>query len=108
MNSGGIDLIPRSSDPAVRLVRYTGRPCAVRWAMLAVFAALPLQWFVVGSTPLGQGRVHQLAILAFTAAIFLRYRARAHQPVLSVSAPFVIANVCLLVIWVATSFYNGL
>ncbi len=80
----------------------------MRWAMLAVFAALPLQWFVVGSTPLGQGRVHQLAILAFTAAIFLRYRARAHQPVLSVSAPFVIANVCLLVIWVATSFYNGL
>jgi hypothetical protein len=79
----------------------------VRWAMLAVFAALPLQWFVVGSTPLGAGRVHQLAILAFTAAVFVRYRARVHRPVLAVSLPFVIANVCLLAIWFATSFYNG-
>lgn len=79
----------------------------MRWAMLAVFAALPLQWFVVGSTPLGAGRVHQLAILAFTAAVFVRYRARVHRPVLAVSLPFVVANGCLLVIWVATSVYNG-
>lgn len=80
----------------------------MRWAILAVFAALPLQWFVIGSTPLGQGRIHQLAILAFTAAIFIRCRSRAHRPVLAVSAPFVIANVALLAIWVATSFYNGM
>ena len=80
----------------------------MRWLTLAVFAALPLQWFVVASTPLGQGRLHQVAILAFTAVVFLRYRARAYRPVLSVSAPFVIANVCLLAIWLGTGFYNGL
>jgi hypothetical protein len=80
----------------------------VRWLMLAVFAALPLQWFVVASTPLGQGRLHQLAILGFMAVVFLRYRARAHRQVLSISAPFVVANVCLLAIWLATSFYHGL
>jgi hypothetical protein len=79
----------------------------VRWAMLAVFAALPLQWFVVGSTPLGQARVHQMAILAFTAIVLVRYRARVHRPVLAISLPFVAANVCLLVIWMATSLYNG-
>jgi len=106
MGSGGFDL------RQVRLAQLldlsvTRGGCSVRWAMLAVFAALPLQWFVVGSTPLGAGRVHQLAILAFAAAVFVRYRARAYQPVLAVSAPFVIANVCLFVIWVATSIYNG-
>jgi hypothetical protein len=85
----------------------TREGCSVRWAMLGVFAALPLQWFVVGSTPLGQGRVHQLAILAFTVTVLARYRARVHRPVLAVSLPFVVANVCLLVIWVATSVYNG-
>lgn len=80
----------------------------MRWLMLAVFAALPLQWFVVASTPLGQGRLHQLAILAFAAVVFFRYRSRAYRPVLSISAPFVIANVFLLAIWLATGFYNGL
>jgi hypothetical protein len=79
----------------------------VRWAALAVFAALPLQWFVVGNTPLGVGRVHQLVLLAFVAAVFVRYRVRAYGPVLRISLPFVAANVCVLMIWLATGFFHG-
>jgi hypothetical protein len=79
----------------------------VRWAVLAVFAALPLQWFVIGTTPLGVGRLHQLVLLAFAGAVFVRYRAYAHRPVLRIGLPFVAANVCVLMIWVATSVYHG-
>jgi hypothetical protein len=75
--------------------------------VLAVFAALPLQWFVVGNTPLGVGRVHQLVLLAFVAAVFVRYRVRAHGPVLRIALPFVAANVCILMIWVATGIFHG-
>ncbi|HYJ66470.1 MAG TPA: hypothetical protein VEX15_02280 [Nocardioidaceae bacterium] len=79
----------------------------MRWPVLAMFAALPLQWFVVGNTPLGIGRLHQLALLAFAAAVLARYRVRAHGPVLRIAMPFIAANVCILLIWLATSIFHG-
>ena len=45
----------------------------MKWAYLAVFCLLPLQWYYVATTPLGVGRLHQLAILGFAAAL-LRHR----------------------------------
>lgn len=68
-----------------------GRVVAV--ALLVFFALLPLQWVVpVGSTPLGQGRMHQLAILGLTAFVLVHYRPRVHAPVLHAAAVFVLAN----------------
>ena len=80
---------------------------AMQWTVLALFALLPLQWFAVGSTPLGTVRLHQLAILAFGVIIFFRYRARLYSPVLRTAAVFVIANLYLLSMWAMVDLFNG-
>jgi len=83
-----------------------GRVVAV--ALLVFFALLPLQWVVpVGSTPLGQGRMHQLAILGLTAFVLLHYRPRVHAPVLHTAAVFVLANLYMFGAIAATQFYRG-
>ena len=79
----------------------------MQWTALALFALLPLQWFVVGSTPLGTTRLHQLAILGFGVIICFRYRARLYSPVLRTAAVFVIANVYLLSMWAVVDLFNG-
>ncbi len=83
-----------------------GRVVAV--ALLVFFALLPLQWVVpVGSTPLGQGRMHQLAILGLTAFVLVHYRPRVHAPVLHAAAVFVLANLYMFGAIAATQFYRG-
>ena len=41
----------------------------MRWALVLLFAALPLQWFLVPGLPLGPQRLHLVAILVFTAFV---------------------------------------
>lgn len=80
----------------------------MHWLALGLFAALPLQWFSVGATPFGSGRLHLLAIFAFAAVVFSRYRLRAHVPALRVSAEFVLLNLCLLAAWALMDLYNSI
>ena len=72
-----------------------------------MFAALPLQWYVVGSTPLGTARAHQVAFLLFAAVVFARYRLRSQEPILRAAMWFVVANVYMLSIWFLIRLYHG-
>jgi hypothetical protein len=74
---------------------------------LALFALLPLQWFVVAQTPLGVGRVHQLAMLAVAGVVLTLYRTWVTSSVLVAARPFVLANLAFLSIWFAASVYHG-
>lgn len=78
----------------------------MRWALLVLFATLPLQWFVVPGVPLGQGRLHLVVMMLFLALIVASHRLRAFRPTLRICLPFVAAALFLLVIWVATAFYH--
>ncbi len=79
----------------------------MKWAFMATLAALPLQWFVITSTPLGVGRLHQLAILAFAAFFLMRYRIRATAPLQRQLGYFVIANIIMLTMWSIIQLYHS-
>jgi len=79
----------------------------MRWAALAVIAALPLQWFVVAGNPGTAPRLHQLVLISFTLLVFARYRARAFAPVLRTTDLFVLANVYMLTIGAVMYLYHG-
>jgi hypothetical protein len=79
----------------------------MKWALLLLFAVLPLQWFLVPGLPLGPQRLHLLALLLFAGVFFLRHRARVCLPVLSVALPFVAANAALVAVWAASGIYHG-
>ena len=79
----------------------------MKWLVLVLFALLPLQWFSVASTPLGQGRLHHLVIFMFAAILLSRYRMRAHAPALRTARGFVLANLYLLSAWAVIDLYNG-
>jgi hypothetical protein len=76
----------------------------VKWPMLLLAVASPLQWFKVA----GPLRLHIVVMLAFAVLVLLTHRARAFAPVLRVALPFVIANGVLCLVWMATNGYNGL
>ncbi len=75
--------------------------------MIVLFALLPLQWFGLGSTPLGTGRLHQVALVGFAAVVLSCYRLRAHAPVLRTAALFVVMSLYWLLAWAAVDLYNG-
>jgi len=79
----------------------------VKWVFMATLAALPLQWFIIASTPLGVGRLHQLAILGYAAVFMFRYRLSALTPVQREFATFVVANVVMLVVWSVVQLYHS-
>ena len=68
---------------------------------------LPLQWFFVANTPLGVGRAHQLAILAFAALYFVRFKPRTVLPLGESFGVFVMANIVMLTIWTAIELYHA-
>ncbi len=73
---------------------------------MLLFAALPLQWFALASTPLGTGRLHQVAIFAFSAIVWVHYRLVSHLPAVRVAKPFLVANAYMLTVWAAIDLYN--
>jgi hypothetical protein len=79
----------------------------VRWLGLVVFAALPLQWFVVGGTPLGLMRLHQAVLLLVTMIILVVRPLRTNAAVLRAAAPFVVLNLVMLTVWAGISLFNG-
>jgi hypothetical protein len=79
----------------------------VKWLGLAVFAALPLQWFVVGNTPLGLTRLHQAVLLMVVLIIAVVRPMRANTVVVGVALPFIVLNVLMLGVWSAVSLFNG-
>lgn len=71
----------------------------MRWGALILFAALPLQWIVLASTPFGPARVHELAIALFAGLVLVRFRARAHHGVARVALGFLVASMFTYVLW---------
>jgi hypothetical protein len=76
-------------------------------AMLVLFGALPLQWFLVPGLPAGPERLHIVAMVVFAAVVFARHRARAWSPVVSLAMPFLAAYATTVAIWAASAVYNG-
>jgi hypothetical protein len=74
---------------------------------MAVFCLLPLQWYYVATTPLGVGRLHQLAILGFAAVYFVTYKPRTVLPLRRELGVFLLANIVMLTAWTATELYHG-
>ncbi len=74
---------------------------------LVFFVLLPLQWVGVASTPLGELRLHQIALLGLAACIAARYRLRVYAPVLRTAAVFVVANVYMVVVIAVVSISAG-
>ena len=79
----------------------------MKWAYMAVFCLLPLQWYYVATTPLGVGRLHQLAILGFAAVYFVTYKPRTVLPLRRELGVFLLANIVMLTAWTATELYHG-
>jgi hypothetical protein len=79
----------------------------VKWLGLVVLATLPLQWFVVGSTPLGLMRLHQAILLLATALLLVVRPWRTNLPLMRTATPFVVLNVVMLTLWTGMSAYNG-
>jgi hypothetical protein len=87
------------------LLGFEGIP--MKWALLVLFAALPLQWYVVpGPGPVSQ-RLHLVVLVLFTMLVLARFRGSAFVPVLSMTWSFVVANVALVMVWCATAFYHS-
>lgn len=79
----------------------------MKWLGVVVFAALPLQWFVVGNTPLGMMRLHQTVLLLVALLIVVVRPLRTNLAVIRVATPFIAMNVVMLVLWAGVSLYNG-
>lgn len=79
----------------------------MKWLGLVVFATLPLQWFVVGGTPLGIMRLHQTVLLLAVLIIFIVRPLRSNTLVMGVAMPFIALNVLMLAVWSAVSLFNG-
>ncbi len=79
----------------------------MKWLVVGLFVALPLQWFGLGATPFGEARLHQLAIFVFALAVLVRYRLRAYSPVLQVTTVFLSATFVLDASWAVASMYQG-
>jgi len=81
---------------------------AMKSIMLGLFVALPLQWFALGSTPVGTPRLHQVAVLGMGLFILARYRAEVHTPLIRTTMGFLIANLYMFTVWAAVGVYNGI
>jgi hypothetical protein len=79
----------------------------MKWPFMAMLAVLPLQWYVVGNTPFGVGRLHQLGIFLFAILIFSRYRSGAVWSLRGTLGAFLLANVYMLTVWSAIQLYHG-
>ncbi|HUW15729.1 MAG TPA: hypothetical protein VMW94_01520, partial [Actinomycetes bacterium] len=71
----------------------------MKWVGLVVLAVLPLQWFVVGSTPLGLMRLHQAVLLLATVVLLVARPWRTNLPLMRVALPFIALNLIMLALW---------
>lgn len=76
----------------------------MKWPLLLLLAALPLQWFVI----VGPLRLHLAAMLGFLVVVVVSLRGRTFTPVLRTTAPFVASVVVLSLVWLGANAYHGL
>jgi len=69
---------------------------------------VPLQWVGLGSTPLGDARLHQVATIGLGLLLLLRWPLRAYAPVLRTGAVFVLANLYMIAAIAGAQMYNDL
>lgn len=75
--------------------------------MLIALALIPLQWFTVAPSPIGELRVHQLAMFGLTACVIAYYGfARIGAGTRRLQF-FILANLYMLILTSAMDVYNG-
>ncbi len=80
----------------------------VKFIVLAAFAAIPLQWFLLGETALGDIRIHQLAVVFLTFVIVFKYGLPWIERHVRGAQVFIAANLYMIILWVALNVFNGL
>ncbi|MDQ3104041.1 MAG: hypothetical protein M3Q87_02245 [Actinomycetota bacterium] len=76
--------------------------------VVCFFLLVPLQWVGLGSTPLGDARLHQVATIGLGLLLLLRWPLRAYAPVLRTGAVFVLANLYMIAAIAGAQMYNDL
>ncbi|MBA3523702.1 MAG: hypothetical protein H0T85_03950 [Geodermatophilaceae bacterium] len=79
----------------------------MKFALVAGFAGLPLQWFLVTSAGGADLRAHQVAVFALTIVVFLRYGLKRVEVGNRGAQVFLGANLYMIVLWIALNVYNG-
>jgi len=80
----------------------------MRSIVVGGLAALPLQWFLLAESPAGDLRLHQLAAVILTAFIVFRFGLPRLERGVRGAQLFILANVYMLILWVALNVFNGL
>ena len=80
----------------------------MRRTVVLCLAALPLQWFLLAESPAGDIRLHQFAAVVLTAVIVLRFGLPRLERGVRGAQLFIVANLYMLILWVALNVFNGL
>lgn len=80
----------------------------MRFIVIAAFAAIPLQWFLLAESPAGDIRVHQLAAVLLTVAVVAKYGLPWVERGVRGAQLFILLNIYMIVLWVALNIFNGL
>lgn len=75
--------------------------------MLFALALIPLQWFTVASSPIGELRMHQLAMFGLTGCVIAVYGFAKIGTATRRLQFFIIANLYMFILTVALDMYNG-
>ncbi|MDQ4039392.1 MAG: hypothetical protein M3313_13830, partial [Actinomycetota bacterium] len=73
---------------------------------MASLAGIPLQWFALGSSPIGELRLHQLSMFALTGCVIVYYGLAKVAEGIRRQQFFILANLYMLVISAAMIVYN--
>jgi hypothetical protein len=73
---------------------------------LGALAGIPLQWFALGASPIGELRLHQLAMFGFTACIIAYYGLKRIGEATRRLQFFILANLYMLTFSAAMDVYN--
>lgn len=79
----------------------------MRFAALLALALLPLQWFAVAPSPIGELRMHQLAMFGLTACVIATYGFARIGSATRRLQFFIIASLYMLILTTAMDLYNG-
>lgn len=79
----------------------------MKFALVAAFAALPLQWFLVTSAGGADLRVHQVAAFSLTLYVVLHYGLKRVEIGNRGAQVFLVSNAYMIVLWVALNVYNN-
>ncbi len=78
----------------------------MKFIALGALAGIPLQWFALGASPIGELRLHQLAMFGFTACIIAYYGLKRIGEATRRLQFFILANLYMLTFSAAMDVYN--